>query len=88
MPYRRFLCENPAEPGYGFPEWQGFAYTAWAYSYQSEWRVDVVWVRCEMVADDVWVTNWILTEADTLEFRRLARLAKSFRGFFESGEEC
>lgn len=86
MAYRRFLCENPADPGHGFPEWQGFAYTAWAYSIQRDGLIDVVWVRCEMVADDVWVTNWILTEADTLEFRRLARLVKAFRHLVDSIE--
>ena len=86
MPFRRFLCESPADHGFEFPEFQGFAYTAWAYSFQSERRVDVVWVRCEMTADDLWVTNWILTEADTLEFRRLCRLAKVFRELITTDE--
>lgn len=97
MPTRRFLCQNPAEEGHPFPEWQGLAYTAWAYSHQREELIDVVWVRCEHVMPfgfdgngelvECWITNWILTEADTLEFRRLARLAKEFRAMVESGRD-
>lgn len=87
MQFRRFLCQSPADQGFSFPEWQGFAYTAWAYSFQPERLVDTVWVRCEVAeSGEVWTIEWILSESDTLEFRRLARLAKDFRNDLETSD--